>query len=100
MCREGLPSEETWRVQCSNYTKRSAEHKRNHAVSCETMPRRKPNPGLTERARQCAEDIIRGYESKQSGQRLGISYRTVAPPRRRIFTKTGCRNAVELLRKM
>jgi DNA-binding CsgD family transcriptional regulator len=64
------------------------------------MPRRKPNPGLTERERQCAEEIIRGYENKQIGQRLGISYRTVETHRRRIFTKTGCRNAVELLRKM
>lgn len=51
---------------------------------------------LTEREREIMQLVVAGYTSKEIGQRLDISFRTVEIHRAHIMQKTGTSNLVEL----
>ncbi len=53
---------------------------------------------LTEREREVMKLAVAGYTSKETGQRLGISYRTVEIHRTHVMQKTGAANLLELAR--
>jgi DNA-binding CsgD family transcriptional regulator len=53
---------------------------------------------LTARERDVLEQIIGGASSKEAGQRLGISQRTVETHRAKILEKLRVRNTAELIR--
>jgi DNA-binding CsgD family transcriptional regulator len=61
----------------------------------------KPFPGdelLTPRERVVLAQIVRGASSKEAGQALGVSPRTIEFHRANIMTKLGAKNIVDLLR--
>jgi DNA-binding CsgD family transcriptional regulator len=63
----------------------------------------KPFPGretLTPRERVALAQIIRGASSKEVGQTLGISPRTVDFHRANLLKKLGARNATDLVHKV
>jgi DNA-binding CsgD family transcriptional regulator len=63
----------------------------------------KPFPGretLTPRERVALAQIIRGASSKEVGQTLGISPRTVDFHRTNLLKKLGARNATDLVHKV
>lgn len=51
---------------------------------------------LTEREKEIMKWVIEGYTSKETAERLNISYRTVESYRANIMHKTGCTNIIEL----
>lgn len=55
---------------------------------------------LTPREREVARHIVNGHTSKQIGQTMGISPRTVEVHRAAILRKLGVRNATELASRM
>ncbi len=55
---------------------------------------------LTPREREVARYIVNGYTSKETGQAMGISPRTVEVHRSSVMRKLGVQNAAELVAKM
>jgi PAS domain S-box-containing protein len=55
---------------------------------------------LTPREREVARYIVNGYTSKETGQAMGISPRTVEVHRSSVMKKLGVQNAAELVAKM
>jgi FixJ family two-component response regulator len=53
---------------------------------------------LTARETEVLEQIVQGASSKEAGQRLGISQRTVETHRAQIMEKLGARNTADLIR--
>ena len=53
---------------------------------------------LTARERQILDFVVEGRTNKEIAAALGLSYRTVEVHRRHIMSKTGARNAAELVR--
>ena len=53
---------------------------------------------LTSREKDVLECIVGGLSNKETGQLLGISFRTVEVHRARIMVKCGARNAADLVR--
>jgi FixJ family two-component response regulator len=53
---------------------------------------------LTEREKEIMTWVIEGFTSKETAERLNISYRTVENYRANIMHKTGCTNIIELAR--
>ena len=67
----------------------------------EPLKERAPDAAtLTPKEREVARHIVNGYTSKEAGQAMGISPRTVEVHRAAILRKLGVRNAAELAAKM
>ena len=60
----------------------------------------RPDATLTPKEREVARHIVNGHTSKETGQAMGISPRTVEVHRAAILRKLGVRNAAELAAKM
>lgn len=63
-----------------------------------TEPGRARFARLSRREREILALVVRGLTSRQIGETLGISHRTVALHRSRILLKTDTRNVIELVR--
>ncbi|MHB1109574.1 MAG: response regulator transcription factor [Devosia sp.] len=55
---------------------------------------------LTAREREVLEALVNGETNAQTGQRLGLSHRTVEVHRRHIMRKLGARNTADLVRRV
>ena len=53
---------------------------------------------LTKREREVLNLVVRGLSSKETAERLGISYKTIAAHRARILKKMDCHNVRQLIR--